>query len=125
VQELDLEQRRALLRSFNDDWYTQPKKESETFIEQLRDHRSACGVELSFGIVSVTEQVVAYQKKRVSDHSVVDLLTLDLPEQEFVTQALWYEIPDELLRRDFPLDALLGSLHAVEHGCVAEHETAW
>jgi DEAD/DEAH box helicase domain-containing protein len=119
VQELDLEQRRALLRSFKDDWYTQPKKESETFIEQLRDHRRVCGVELSFGIVSVTEQVVAYQKKRVSDHTVIDLLTLDLPEQEFVTQALWYEIPDELLGRDFPLDALLGSLHATEHGQIA------
>jgi DEAD/DEAH box helicase domain-containing protein len=119
VEELDLEQRRAVVRPFKGDWYTQPKKESETFIEQLRDHRRACEVELSFGMVSVTEQVVAYQKKRVSDHSVIDLVALDLPEQDFLTQALWYEIPDELLRRDFPLDALQGSLHAAEHGQIA------
>jgi DEAD/DEAH box helicase domain-containing protein len=119
VEELDLEQRRAVVRPFKGDWYTQPKKESETFIEQLRDHRGACEVELSFGMVSVTEQVVAYQKKRVSDHSVIDLVALELPEQEFLTQALWYEIPDELLRRDFPLDALQGSLHAAEHGQIA------
>ena len=119
VEELDLPQRRALVRPFQGDWYTQPKKESETWIEQVRDERQCCGVELSFGIVSVTEQVVAYQTKRVADHSVLDLIALDMPEQEFVTQALWYELPDELLREEFPLDVLQGSLHAAEHGQIA------
>ena len=42
-----------------------------------------------------------------------------MPEQEFVTQALWYELPDELLREEFPLDVLQGSLHAAEHGQIA------
>jgi DEAD/DEAH box helicase domain-containing protein len=107
------------VRPFQGDWYTQPKKESETWIEQVRDRRECCGVELSFGIVAVTEQVVAYQKKSVADHSVVDLLALDMPEQEFVTQALWYELPDELLREEFPLEVLQGSLHAAEHGQIA------
>jgi DEAD/DEAH box helicase domain-containing protein len=69
--------------------------------------------------VSVTEQVVAYQKKHVTDHSVLDLLAVDLPEQEFVTQALWYELPDSLVRDEFPLDVLQGSLHAAEHGQIA------
>jgi DEAD/DEAH box helicase domain-containing protein len=119
VEDLDLPQRRALVRPFEGDWYTQPKKESETWIEQVRERRHCCGVDLSFGIVSVTEQVVAYQKKRVADHSVVDLLALDMPEQEFVTQALWYELPDELLREEFPLEVLQGSLHAAEHGQIA------
>ena len=95
-------QRRALVRRFEGDWYTQPKKESETYIEQVREQRETCGVELSFGIVSVTEQVVAYQKKRVADHSVLDLLALDLPEQDFVTQALWYELPDAAAARRVP-----------------------
>jgi DEAD/DEAH box helicase domain-containing protein len=119
VEDLDLAQRRALVRPFEGDWYTQPKKESETWIEQVRERRECCGVELSYGIVSVTEQVVAYQKKRVADHSVVDLLALDMPEHEFVTQALWYELPDELLREEFPLEVLQGSLHAAEHGQIA------
>jgi DEAD/DEAH box helicase domain-containing protein len=119
VEDLDLAQRRAVVRPFDGDWYTQPKKESETWIEQVREQRDCCGVELSFGIVSVTEQVVAYQKKRVADHSVLDLLALDMPEQEFVTQALWYELPDELLREEFPLEVLQGSLHATEHGQIA------
>jgi DEAD/DEAH box helicase domain-containing protein len=119
VEDLDLAGRRALVSPFDGDWYTQPKKESETWIEQVRESRSCCGVELSFGIVSVTEQVVAYQKKRVADHSVIDLLALDMPEQDFVTQALWYELPDSLLREEFPLEVLQGSLHAAEHGQIA------
>jgi len=119
VEELDLRGRRALVRRFTGDWYTQAKKESETYIEQVRERRETCGVVLSFGIVSVTEQVVAYQKKHVGDHSVLDLLALDLPEQDFVTQALWYELPDPLLRDEFPLDALQGALHAAEHGQIA------
>ena len=119
VEDLDLRQRRALVRRFQGNWYTQPKKESETFIEQVRDRRETGGVELSFGVVSVIEQVVAYQKKQVSDNSVLDLLALDMPEQQFVTQALWYELPEPFLADDFPLDVLQGSLHAAEHGQIA------
>jgi DEAD/DEAH box helicase domain-containing protein len=119
VEELDLRERRALVRPFSGDWYTQPKKESDTFIEQVRDQRSIGGVELSYGIVAVTEQVIAYQRKRVADHEVLDLLTVDLPEQQFVTQALWYVLPDDVLGDDFPLNLLQGSLHAAEHGQIA------
>jgi DEAD/DEAH box helicase domain-containing protein len=119
VRDLDLRARRALVGRFEGDWYTQPKRESETWIESVRERRSTCGVELSFGVVSVTEQVVAYQKKRVADHAVLDLIALEMPEHEFVTQALWYELPDELLREEFPLDVLQGSLHAAEHGQIA------
>ena len=119
VEELDLRGSRALVRPFSGDWYTQPKKETETWIEEVLDRRTAYGVELSFGVVSVTEQVVAFQKKRVADHEVLDLLPVDLPEQEFVTQALWYEVPEELLRSEFPLEVLLGSLHAAEHTQIA------
>jgi DEAD/DEAH box helicase domain-containing protein len=119
VEELDLHNRRAIVRAFNGDWYTQPKKETDTWIEQVIARRSVQGVELSFGYVSVTEQVVAFQRKRVSDHEVLDLLPVDLPEQRFVTQALWYELPEPLLREEFPLDVLQGSLHAAEHGQIA------
>ena len=73
---------------------------------------------LRFGIVSVMQEVVAFQRKRMSDHEVIDLQTLDLPEQNFVTQALWYELPEELVG-ELPLQALLGALHAAEHSQIA------
>ena len=119
VEQLDLRGRRALVQPFSGDWYTQPKKETDTFVEEVRDSRHACSVQLSLGTVSVTEQVIAFQRKRIADHEVLDLLPVDLPEQHFVTQGLWYELADGLIGDDFPLDALLGSLHAMEHCQIA------
>jgi len=98
VSALDMENGRALVQPFDGDWYTQPKRETATQIERLLDRRSTLGVTLSFGTVVVTEQVLAYQRRRLSDHEPVDLIALDLPQTSFVTQALWYEIGPEVLR---------------------------
>src|SRR4051794_21856536 len=111
VLDLDLHERRAVVERFSGDWYTQPKKETDTWIEEIRYEREHMGVTLCFGIIAVTEQVVAYQKKRVADHEVLDLLTVDLPEQSFITQALWYQLPSDLMAHDFPLSELQGALH--------------
>jgi DEAD/DEAH box helicase domain-containing protein len=119
VAALDLQDRRALVRPFAGDWYTQPKRETETHIERLLDRREALGVTLSFGTVVVTEQVLAYQKKRMADHEVLDLVALDLPQTSFATQALWYELGPEVIAPDLPLDQLLGALHAAEHSQIA------
>ncbi|MDQ6750658.1 MAG: DEAD/DEAH box helicase, partial [Actinomycetota bacterium] len=119
VRELDLETRQALVAPFQGEFYTQPKRETSTEIERLLDRRETMGVVLSFGPVAVTEQVLGYQRKRLSDHELIDFNGLDLPETTFTTQALWYEVPDGLLEADFPIERLLGSLHAAEHGQIA------
>jgi DEAD/DEAH box helicase domain-containing protein len=118
VEDLELDQRRAIVRPAEGHWYTQPKIDTETFIEETREERDALGVPLRFGTVSVMQEVVAYQRKRMSDHEVIDLQTLDLPEQNFVTQALWYEVPDEHVG-ELGLQELLGALHAAEHSQIA------
>ncbi len=119
VAELDLDARRAVVQPFSGDWYTQPKRETDTYIERLIDRRETLGVRLSFGTVVVTDQVLAFQRKRLSDHEAIDLVALDLPATSFVTQALWYEFDERVLRSDVPLDKLLGSLHAAEHSQIA------
>jgi DEAD/DEAH box helicase domain-containing protein len=136
VRELDLEGRRAVVDRFDGDWYTQPKKETEVFIERIvaksddpvaaRTAKSddpvggGTGIELFFGEVSVTEQVMAFQRKRLSDHQVIDMVGLDLPETNFPTQALWYVLGEELAGPGaLPSEVLLGALHAAEHGQIA------
>ncbi len=74
---------------------------------------------LSFGEVSVTETVLAYQRRRLADHSVIDLRALDLPETSFGTQALWFELDAQALADTIPLEVLLGTLHAAEHAQIA------
>ena len=119
VSELDLGRRRALVAPFDGDWYTQPKRETDTSIVSLLDRREALGVTLSFGEVSVTDTVLAYQRRRVSDHASVDLVALDLPPTSFSTQALWFELDAGALSETIPLEVLLGALHATEHAQIA------
>ena len=124
VRELDVEMRRAIVEPFDGDWYTQPKKETNVFIEALGEGASGegihPGVDLYFGDVSVSEQVIAYQRKRLSDHEVIDLTALELPEQNFPTQAVWYVLPDELAGPGaLPPEVQLGALHAAEHSQIA------
>jgi DEAD/DEAH box helicase domain-containing protein len=119
VAELDLPRRRALVAPFSGDWYTQPKRATDTDIVRLLDRRQALGVTLSFGDVSVTDTVLAYQRKGVSDHSVRELVALDLPPVSFPTQALWFELDSRALEEEIPLEVLLGALHATEHSQIA------
>jgi DEAD/DEAH box helicase domain-containing protein len=119
VRELDLERRRAIVTPFSGDWYTQPKRTTDTEIVKLLDRRQALGVQLSFGEVSVTDTVLAYQRRRLSDHSQLDLFALDLPPTSFQTQALWFELDAGELAERVSLEQLLGSLHATEHAQIA------
>jgi DEAD/DEAH box helicase domain-containing protein len=119
VRELDLEQRRALVAPFDGDWYTQPKRETDTTIERLLDRREALGIKLSFGEVNVTDTVLAYQRRRWSDHAQLDLVALDLPQTSFSTQALWFELDSQALAETVPSEQLLGALHATEHAQIA------
>jgi DEAD/DEAH box helicase domain-containing protein len=118
VEQLDVEGRRAIVSRFDGDWYTRPKKETDIYIERVREQRSTSGVELNFGEVSVSEQVIAFQRVSISEQEPIDIVALELPEQHFVTQALWYVLPDRLSGTLAP-DVLLGSLHATEHGQIA------
>src|SRR4051794_6825826 len=118
VAELDVGARRAMVKPFDGDYYTQVKKETDVWVEDIGIQRRALGVELSFGTVSVSEQVIAYQRKRLGDNKVIDIVSLDLPEQNFVTQALWYVIGDRMAAA-LPSEVLLGALHASEHGQIA------
>jgi DEAD/DEAH box helicase domain-containing protein len=118
VERLDVEERRAIVSEFDGDWYTRPKKETEIYIERTHEQRQVAGVQLNFGEVSVTEQVIAFQRVSISDQEPIDIVALELPEQSFVTQALWYVLP-ERLSAALPSDVLLGSLHAAEHSQIA------
>jgi DEAD/DEAH box helicase domain-containing protein len=119
VRELDLRARTAVVTPYAGTYYTQAKKETSTAIEEPLRTQQRCGLELTFGRISVTEQVVAYQKKSVQDQATLETVPLDLPETTFETEAIWY-VPTEAQLRD--LDAmpkLLSTLHAAEHSMIA------
>ncbi|MBN8866140.1 MAG: DEAD/DEAH box helicase [Solirubrobacterales bacterium] len=118
VEQLDPAEGQAIVHRFEDDWYTRPRVETDIFIERVLDSKECCGVKLSFGEIAVTDQVMAYQRILNADGEPFDLVDLDLPEQEFTTRGLWYEIPDEFIG-GMALNEMLGALHATEHGQIA------
>jgi len=119
VVSLDLEARAALVEPFSGDYYTQAKKETMTAIDQSQRAERRLGLELSFGTVVVSEQVVAYQKKSIHDQASLDIVQLDLPQTEFETEAIWF-VPEPWMTEDLDSQRrLLGSLHAAEHSLIA------
>ena len=118
VQELDFASRTAVVVPFTGDWYTMAKKETSTaIVETLRTERRL-GLELAFGSVAVTEQVIGYQRK-TRDGSTLETVPLDLPETSFDTEAVWYLPEAAHLSGIEEMPRLLSSLHAAEHAMIA------
>jgi DEAD/DEAH box helicase domain-containing protein len=119
VQTLDHVARAAVVTRAAVDWYTQAKKETETAIEEALRVERRLGLDLHFGRVSVTEQVVAYQRRSIADGDVLETVPLDLPETTFETEAVWFCPEPEQLEGLEEMPLLLSSLHAAEHSLIA------
>jgi DEAD/DEAH box helicase domain-containing protein len=119
VRELDIAGRRAVVEPHVGDWYTQVKKDTETAIERPLRVEHRLGLELSFGLVSVTERVVAYQKKGIRDQATIATIELDLPPTVFETEAIWYVPTGRQLAGLEAMPTLLSTLHAAEHSMIA------
>ncbi|HXY81279.1 MAG TPA: DEAD/DEAH box helicase [Gaiellaceae bacterium] len=119
VRELDLAAHRSIVEPFTGDWYTQVKKETSTDVEEPLRIERRLGLELTFGRVSVTEQVVAYQQKGIRDQTTIGVFRLDLPPTTFDTEAVWYVPTEAQLDGLEQMPLLLSSLHAAEHAMIA------
>jgi DEAD/DEAH box helicase domain-containing protein len=119
VRTLDHVARAAVVTPAAVDWYTQAKKDTTTAIEEALRVEPRLGLDLHFGRVSVTEQVVAYQRRSISGGDVLETLPLDLPETTFETEAVWFCPGPEHLDGLEEMPALLSSLHAAEHSLIA------
>jgi DEAD/DEAH box helicase domain-containing protein len=119
VRALDLETRTALVEPFSGDYYTQAKTETTTAIVEPRRSDRRLGVELAFGSVVVTDQVVGYQKKSIQTQESLELVPLELPQTEFETEAVWFLPEPWMLEGLEEMPRLLGSLHAAEHSLIA------
>jgi DEAD/DEAH box helicase domain-containing protein len=118
VRELDLVARTAVVAPFGGDWYTQTRKETETAIEEERRRERRLGLDLCFGGVSVSEQVVGYQRK-TRDGETLETVPLDLPQTTFDTEAVWFLPEREQLAGLEEMPLVLSSLHAAEHALIA------
>jgi DEAD/DEAH box helicase domain-containing protein len=119
VRELDLATLHAVVEPFAGNWYTQAKQETMTRIVEPRSVEWRLGLELAFGEIEVTEQVVGYERKTISGQERLELVALELPPATFSTEAVWFlPEPHQLAELD-EMPKLLGTLHAAEHALIA------
>jgi DEAD/DEAH box helicase domain-containing protein len=138
VTHLDLAGHTVLVEEFDGTFYTQAKVDKNVLIAGQANVRPLPGAPLFFGDIEVTEQVIAYQRRDLTDQHVIDTTSLDLPEQTFTTQAFWLAVPGAAIDRALgplvpavpadgpPVDVpqgpetlTPGSLHAAEHALIA------
>ena len=127
VKHLDLDGRTVLVDDHDGTFYTQTKIDKNVVIAGQAAMRPLADAALFFGEIEVTEQVIAYQKRDLTDGRVIDTVSLDLPEQTFTTESLWFTLGPEVVARVAPpTDAkahvepeLAAALHAAEHGLIA------
>ncbi|NLE23171.1 MAG: DEAD/DEAH box helicase [Actinobacteria bacterium] len=125
VRHLDLETRTIVVDDFDGSYYTHAKTDKNVLIAGQADVRELPGAVLFAGDLEVTEQVISYQRRDMTDGHVIDTASLDLPEQTFSTQAFWLVVPQPTLDGALvglsEIDDLAapGALHAAEHAMIA------
>jgi DEAD/DEAH box helicase domain-containing protein len=117
VDELDTRDHVARLSPADDrDEYTQAREDTDIAIVAEADAVPCGAGRAHLGDVDVTQQVIAYQRKRLSTRELIEVVPLDLPAQRLRTRACWYTVgTDVVARAGIAPSRVLGAVHAAEH----------
>ena len=120
IEDLHLGDRMVVASKGEVGYYTQPQEDKNIEITKISGRSTAGRFPLRHGIVEVESHVSGFKRKSIRDGSMLGYEPLDLPVRRFSTQAVWVEVPDDIISdaevegRDLP-----GTLHAAEHTSIA------
>jgi DEAD/DEAH box helicase domain-containing protein len=119
VREFDLTDAVAVVVRDTPDWTTTARSLTDIRIVDTEARQAWGQAEMCFGNVSVTEQVVAYLRRRLGSGEVLGEEPLDLPPRVLHTKAVWWTLGDGQLRASgVAASDLPGSAHAAEHASI-------
>jgi DEAD/DEAH box helicase domain-containing protein len=119
VDEFDVEDACAMVHPESPEWTTVARDIVDLSIVSTDRTRRLGTVTAHTGVVDVTNQVVAYQRRRLGTGEVLAEFPLDLPPRQLRTRAVWLTLDDRAIARaDVDDTALPGSLHAAEHASI-------
>jgi len=119
VDEFDVEDACAVVHPESPEWTTVARDTVDLSIVTTDRTRRLGTVTAHTGVVDVTNQVVAYQRRRLGTGEVLAEFPLDLPARQLRTRAVWLTLDDRAIARAEVDDAALpGSLHAAEHASI-------
>ncbi len=119
VDLLDLADSVAVAHREDVDWTTSARDTTDIRIVDVIAREPWGEAELVHGHVEVTNQVVAYLKRRYLTGQVLGEEPLDLPPRHLRTQAVWWTVSAEQLRAASLADLdVPGAAHAAEHASI-------
>ncbi|UOY00037.1 DEAD/DEAH box helicase [Blastococcus sp. PRF04-17] len=119
VDEYDVEDACAVVHAESPDWTTVARDVTDLGIVAVDRDRPLGTVTAHTGLVDVTNQVVAYQRRRLGTGEVLAEFPLDLPARQLRTRAVWLTLDGLAIERAEVDEAdLPGALHAAEHAAI-------
>lgn len=119
VQDIDHQQKIVRVKRQTVDYYTVSGTDIDLNIRETLSTKKWGAVQMKLGNVRVITQVNGYKKINRKTRTVEDRVQLkNYPSTVLDTQAVWWEIPDEIIRTvDLPRP--LRALHAAEHAAIS------
>jgi DEAD/DEAH box helicase domain-containing protein len=119
VDDFDVEDACAVVHAESPEWTTVARDITDLGVVSIEQTRLLGPVTAHTGVVDVTNQVVAYQRRRLGTGEVLAEFPLDLPARQLRTRAVWLTF-DERAVEHAEVDEveLPGSLHAAEHAAI-------
>ncbi|MBI2890088.1 MAG: DEAD/DEAH box helicase [Nitrospirae bacterium] len=120
VTRLDLENHRIEVREADVPYYTMARAEKDTGILSRDRARPSGNCVLRAGRLRVTTRIIAYEKRRTANRSLLSTHELDLPPDIMETMGTWIEVEPAI--REAAREAglhYMGGLHGIEHALKA------
>lgn len=117
VRQLDLDGHVAFLDRADPDYVTSARDVTEIRVCQQQRCTRWGMASVGFGTADVTQQVVAYQRRRVYTGEVLGEEPLEMPPRTLRTRAVWWTLPETCRDELADLD-LAGAAHAAEHASI-------
>ncbi|SFK89095.1 DEAD/DEAH box helicase [Geodermatophilus ruber] len=119
VDEFDAEEAVAVVHPESPEWTTVARDVTDLSVVATDRSRRLGTVTAHTGVVDVTNQVVAYQRRRIGTGEVLAEFPLDLPARQLRTRAVWLTLDERAVARARVDEVNLpGSLHAAEHAAI-------
>src|SRR4051794_39224744 len=119
VDEFDVDEAVAAVHAESPEWTTVARDVTDLAVVAVEQTCRLGTVTAHTGVVDVTNQVVAYQRRRLGTGEVLAEFPLDLPPRQLRTRAVWFTLDSRAVQRaEVDEIALPGSLHAAEHAAI-------
>ncbi len=119
VDTLDMETNTVSVTRSKVDYYTRARSNKHTEILTVYDEKQLAGTRVYTGKLKVTEQVTGFERWRIRGKKCINRVPLDLPEQTFETDGIWFEIPSNVqTKAESRYLHFMGGIHAMEHAAI-------